>query len=116
MRGKVNSPRSALSPSLHKVFEGLNERWPKVSIIIPSCNGFDLINMVLEGLYQRTDYPNFEVVVVDNGSTDERVLDLYRKYQDERSNFTVDVQKEKFNSLVRLIAVRLASGEHYLLP
>lgn len=116
--GKLVSVSPALSPSLHKVeFEGLNERgWPKVSIIIPSCNGFDLINMVLEGLYQRTDYPNFEVVVVDNGSTDERVLDLYRKYQDERSNFTVDVQKEKFN-FSRAInrGVRLASGEHYLL-
>lgn len=43
--------------------------WPLVSIIIVNWNGKALLQLSLPPLF-RTDYPNFEVIVVDNGSTD----------------------------------------------
>ena len=33
-----------------------------------------LIEKALEGLFAATDYPDFEVIVVDNGSTDPETL------------------------------------------
>ncbi len=45
---------------------------PLVSIIIPHWNGIDIITECLESL-QKTTYPNSEIIVVDNNSTDDSV-------------------------------------------
>jgi O-antigen biosynthesis protein len=44
-------------------------RWPSVSVVVCSCNGARTVRECCEGL-SRLDYPNFEVIVVDDGSTD----------------------------------------------
>src|SRR5262245_25554091 len=43
--------------------------WPRISVAVCSYNGSRTIREVLEGL-KRVEYPNFEVIVVDDGSTD----------------------------------------------
>ena len=43
--------------------------YPKVSIIMPTFNGLELLKVSIPALL-RTRYPNFEVIVVDNGSSD----------------------------------------------
>lgn len=49
---------------------------PKVSIIIPTKYRLDLLEKCLAGLASSTVYRNFEVVVVDNGSTDRRLPEV----------------------------------------
>ena len=44
----------------------------KVSIIIPHHNGIEVLSECLDSLFQST-YPNIEVIVVDNGSSDDSV-------------------------------------------
>ena len=41
----------------------------KVSVIIPHWNGIDILADCLESLKKNT-YPNIEIIVVDNASTD----------------------------------------------
>ncbi|MEW6232847.1 MAG: glycosyltransferase [Chloroflexota bacterium] len=43
--------------------------WPRVSVVVCSYNGGRTIRDCLEGL-QKLEYPNFEVIVVNDGSTD----------------------------------------------
>ena len=43
--------------------------WPRVSVVVCSYNGSRTIRDTLEGL-KRVEYPNFEVIVVNDGSTD----------------------------------------------
>jgi GT2 family glycosyltransferase len=43
--------------------------WPRISVIVCSCNGERTLRDCFEGL-SRLDYPNFEVIVVDDGSSD----------------------------------------------
>jgi GT2 family glycosyltransferase len=45
------------------------EAWPKISIVVCSFNGSATIRDTLNGLL-RLDYPSFEVIVVNDGSTD----------------------------------------------
>ena len=45
------------------------EKYPKVFIAILNYNGKDVIKNCLKSVF-KIDYPNFEVVVVDNNSTD----------------------------------------------
>jgi O-antigen biosynthesis protein len=44
-------------------------RWPSVSVVVCSFNGSRTMRGCLEGL-GRLDYPDYEVIVVDDGSTD----------------------------------------------
>jgi O-antigen biosynthesis protein len=44
--------------------------WPRISVVVCSYNGSRTIGECLEGL-ERLEYPDYEVIVVDDGSTDE---------------------------------------------
>lgn len=115
--GKTVEVLGAITSNLHRVsFQNSEWKWPKISIIIPSKNSLDFLVRVLDGIFSQTDYPNFEVIVVDNGSDDDRVLELYRRCELQHSNFTCAFFQAEFNfshSVNR--GVRMASGEHVLL-
>jgi GT2 family glycosyltransferase len=44
-------------------------QWPEVAVVIPTRDGAKLLRECFAGLQEKTDYPSFETVVVDNGST-----------------------------------------------
>jgi GT2 family glycosyltransferase len=69
--------------------------WPRVSIVIPSRDSPALIAAALAGLFERTDYPDFDVIVIDNGSTDPATLAIYERYRGPR--FRVEIRAEPFN-------------------
>lgn len=51
----------------------LADHWPRVTVIVPTRNRVDLLRTCIEGL-QRTEYPDLEVLVVDNDSDDPETL------------------------------------------
>ncbi|TMQ73905.1 MAG: glycosyltransferase, partial [Candidatus Eisenbacteria bacterium] len=52
--------------------------WPRISVVVCTYNGAPKLRDCLEGA-QRLDYPNFEVIVVDDGSTD-ATAEIARQY------------------------------------
>lgn len=59
------------------------EHPPVVSVIIPNRNAFPVLKKCVDGILDRTRYPNRELIIVDNGSTDRDVLDLYARLERE---------------------------------
>jgi GT2 family glycosyltransferase len=59
----------------------LPEPAPRVTVIIPLRNRADLLERCLDGLLHRTDYPDIEVVLVDNDSDDGETLQLLLRVQ-----------------------------------
>jgi GT2 family glycosyltransferase len=115
--GHVGHVGPAITHTLHKVtFSPPPQGWPKISVIIPNKNSYALISRVLEDLFRKTDYPNMEVLVIDNGSTDQDVVSLYERYGSECANFFFYVNAEEFN-FSRSInkGMSVASGDHFLL-
>jgi GT2 family glycosyltransferase len=53
---------------------------PKTSIIIPSKDQAQIIKTCLDSIYGKTTYPDFEVIVVDSGTTEAEALDVYRTH------------------------------------
>jgi GT2 family glycosyltransferase len=53
-----------------RLVPAIGRLFPKVSIVIVTYGNVEMTRRCLEAVYGRTDWPNFEVIVVDNGSTD----------------------------------------------
>jgi len=51
---------------------------PKVSLIVPTRNGLQLLRQCIDSVLTRTDYPDLEILVVDNGSDDPATLQYLR--------------------------------------
>ena len=56
---------------------------PKVSLIVPTRNGLHLLRRCIDSVLTRTDYPDFEILIVDNGSDDPATLDYLRTITSE---------------------------------
>ena len=59
--------------------EAKMRNYPKVSIIMPTFNGLELLKISIPSVL-KTHYPNIEVIVVDNGSSDGSVSYLSKVY------------------------------------
>ena len=55
--------------------------WPKISVIVPAYNEENVIQTTIESLLS-TDYPDKEIIVVDDGSVD-KTLEIAMKYKDK---------------------------------
>ena len=54
-------------------------RRPKVSIIIPNKESSDMLERCIAAICERTKYPDYEIIVVENNSSSGGILSLYRK-------------------------------------
>ncbi len=100
----------ALLPDLHRLRFPEAPR-PRVSIVIPNRDSFDLIARLLDDLDRRTDYPDFETIVIDNGSTDPRVPALYRRH-----GVRAEIRPAPFNFAAMVNrGAELATGDAILL-
>lgn len=83
----------------------------KVSIIIPSKDHSALLERCLFTLFGLTDYPDYEVIVVDTGSVEADTFALYARYQIEPRFQKVDAVGEFNFSRACNIGARYAAGE-----
>jgi O-antigen biosynthesis protein len=107
----------ALSADLHRIrFDIARSPWPLISVVIPSRDAFHLVSRVLEGLTSLTDYPDLEIIVIDNGSKDDKVLALYDFYRASSFAFQARVEEEPFNfsrSINR--GIEMSRGDYVLI-
>jgi GT2 family glycosyltransferase len=61
---------SSLLPSCHRVVWPVPDPAPLVSVIMPTRDRAECLVPAAWGVLLRTDYPNFELLVVDNDSTE----------------------------------------------
>jgi GT2 family glycosyltransferase len=61
--------------ALDRAFRSL---WPRASVVVLTHDNLAFNRMCLASILENTDYPNFELIVVDNGSTDGTVEEIQR--------------------------------------
>ncbi len=116
---RYNQPVVEAAPpsDLHRIrFDSQIKNWPLISVVIPNRNSLEHITCVLDGLTTKTDYPNMEIIIIDNGSTDAKVLALYETYRKGKVAFEANVEVSEFN-FSRSVndGIKKAKGEHMLL-
>ena len=61
----------------------------KCDIIIPIYNAYECVEKCLESIIKNTDMKNYQIICIDDKSTDERILPLLRKYEKKYEDGTV---------------------------
>lgn len=87
---------------------------PLISVIVPVYNLENYVHYALESLAKQT-YPCFEVIIIDDGSTDQ-TANLCRRYCDQYQNFFLYQKDNEGLSAARNDGVNQAKGEwvHFL--
>jgi GT2 family glycosyltransferase len=106
-------------------------RWPlpetgKVSVIIPTRDGFEILESCLKSFSKTVDYPDLEIILIDNGSECSKTLEFLNEIADSGLSYfnisdtevPVHVVRDdgdfNFSRLINL-GVSNASGDFLLL-
>ncbi|MEM7592578.1 MAG: glycosyltransferase [Cyanobacteria bacterium P01_A01_bin.83] len=111
--GKIKT--RANLPGVYTVRYEIKE--PKlVSIIIPTKDLADTLNVCLKSIFAKTTYSNYEVIVIDNGSTEAKTARCFEFWQQKQPDrFKCYKYDIPFNySQINNYAVEQAKGEYLL--
>ena len=115
--GQQGTVTDGLFPSTYRVVWQL-EREPLVSILIPSKDHTDDLDLCLRSIYEKTEYRNFEVIVIENNSTDPATFAYYQQLPQRWPSCRVVEYKAQggFNfSALNNFGRQAARGEYLLL-
>ena len=93
------------------------EEKPPVSIIIPNMEHAADLERCVSSIIERTSYDNYEIVIVENNSSSEKIRDYYAKLN-ERDNITIaDCGKRDSFNFSKLIntGADVAKGEYLII-
>jgi O-antigen biosynthesis protein len=96
---------------LHRNIDGN----PLVSIILPSKNKPEILKACLKSVFEKTEYTNFEIIIVDNQSSDEKLLEYYMEIRNHPKVTILHYDKTFNYSELNNFAASRAKGEHLLL-
>ena len=84
-----------------------NNKKPKVSIIIPTKNNYNILKRCIDSIEKKTNYKNKEIIIVDNSSTDNATKKYYSSLSHKIITYSENFNFSKMNNL----AVQSSSGQ-----
>ena len=88
---------------------------PLVSVIIPNKDCADVLARCIDSIVQKTTYANYEIIVVENNSTEPETFAYYEHVVEQYDCVRVLTWHEGFNySLINNFAADEAQGEYLL--
>ena len=89
---------------------------PLVSILIPNYNHKSILKTCIDSLYNVNTYKNFEIVIVENNSTEKEIFDYYEELKKLHDNIQVVTYKGEFNySRINNFGMKYTNGDYVLL-
>ena len=114
--GRTGTVEDGLFPSTYRVkWDIVGE--PKVSILIPNKDHTEDLEKCLHSIWTKTEWEHFEVIVVENNSTDPATFAYYKKAQQRYDGLrVVTYPKKGFNfSGINNFGRKYATGAYLLL-
>lgn len=100
-------------PTSYKVKYELSEK-PLVSIIIPSNDHADDLKKCIQSILEKTTYSNYEILIIENNSKDQRTFDLYAELKKNQVIRILHYDQPFNYSEINNFAVKQAKGEVFL--
>ena len=88
---------------------------PMVSILIPNKDQLQTLKKCLKSIWEKTEYTNYEILIIENNSTEKETFEFYKKI-DGRHHVRVLYWDKEFNySAINNFGATQAKGEYLLL-
>ena len=88
---------------------------PMVSILIPNKDQLQTLKKCLKSIWEKTEYTNYEILIIENNSTEKETFEFYKKI-DGRHHVRVLYWDKEFNySSINNFGAAQAKGEYLLL-
>jgi GT2 family glycosyltransferase len=84
---------------------------PLISIIIPNQDHALDLEQCVNSIFQKTTYPNFEIILVENGSKEQETFNLYKRLEKDTRIHLIEWDKPFNYSRVNNWAAAQANGE-----
>ena len=89
---------------------------PLISIIIPNKDHIEDLKRCMDSIDQKSSYKNYEYIIVENNSTDEKTFQYYKNLEEENPKVHVVYWDKEFNySAINNYGATFAKGEYILL-
>ena len=113
--GLSGSVEDSTVPTTYKIQYEIKGN-PLISIIIPNKDHINDLDKCLSSVYEKSTYKNFEIIIVENNSTEDKTFEYYKSIQNKYENLKVITWDKGFNySAINNFAVKQAKGEYVLL-
>ena len=94
----------------------LRDHDPLISIIIPNKDHIEDLKRCMDSIDQKSSYKNYEYIIVENNSTDEKTFQYYKDLEAENPKAHVVYWDKEFNySAINNYGATFAKGEYILL-
>ncbi|MCI1001183.1 glycosyltransferase [Ochrobactrum sp. C6C9] len=111
-RTSIEAKTELLDFGMYRVHYAIPEDTPLVSLIIPTRNGLELTKQCIDSIVEKTTYPNYEIIIVDNNSDEPEAL-AYFEMLKKHDRIRVLRDERPFNySALNNNAVAQANGEY----
>ena len=91
------------------------DQMPLASIIIPTKDHVDDLAVALDSVFEKTTYPNYEIIILDNNSEQEETRQFFKEIQQEKINVKVVEAYYEFNwSKLNNHGMREANGDVFV--
>lgn len=102
------------SACFYHISYALNEE-ALVSIVIPNKDSVEVLRRCIDSIEEKTDYRNFEILVIENNSTEDATFEYYRTVSEQYENVRIATWNGPFNySSINNYGVGLTSGKYLL--
>src|SRR3546814_8497449 len=64
-----------------RIAYGVPEPAPLVSLLIPTRDRLDLLARCVDSILEKTTYPNYEIIILDNESSERETLEYFEKIE-----------------------------------
>lgn len=94
---------------------GLKEENIKVSIIIPTKDKLELLKPCVKSILSKTNYSNYEIIILNNNSSEDKTYKWFKYIQEKYSNVKVIDAFYEFNwSKLNNHGMKEANGDVYV--
>ncbi len=102
-----------LSPGRYRVKRVIKGN-PKVSIIVPFRDQMEVLKKCVSSILEKTDYKNYEILLVDNQSSEDQTLDYLRSLSGHKDIIQLSYNNPFNYSAINNFAADKAKGEYLL--
>lgn len=112
--GKTGIIEDGVHMGLYNFKEELRAH-PLVSIVVPTKDKLEYLKPCILSILKKTEYQNYEIIILDTGSIENETLQFYRDMHNENRINIVNYPKKEFNfAEANTWATRYANGEYLL--